>query len=154
MLILHYNSISAIDQIINNQVFKNYMQNQQAVTYSVIHIVESPELIVSAEFKFVLSLFADSVEHLVYNRAYRNSTDQLESLANLSSQVELVSALSRHFPTCMPDLEAIHFDYVKQFIGSTQAIDLLFPEKKVKAYKKCHELIVAPKKSWGYKEVY
>jgi hypothetical protein len=154
VLILHYNSLSAIDQIINHQVFKSYMQNPQSITYSVIHIVESPELIVSPEFKFVLSLFADNVEHLVYNRAYRNSTDKLESLVNLSAQVELVSALSRHFPTCMPNLEAIHFDYVKEFIGKTQAIDLLFPEKKVKAYKKCHELIVAPKKSWGYKEVY
>lgn len=54
----------------------------------------------------------------------------------------------------MPNLEEIHVNFVKEFIGATQAIDLLFPEKKVTAYKKCHELVVSPKKSWGYKSVY
>ena len=29
----------------------------------------------------------------------------------------------------------------------------MFPEFKVKCYKRYHELIVVPKKSWGYKPV-
>jgi hypothetical protein len=75
VLILHYNSVSAIEEIVNNPVFKNYMQNPTSFTYSVVHIVEKAYVIPSPEFKFILSLFADSVEHLVYNREYRNSTD-------------------------------------------------------------------------------
>lgn len=54
----------------------------------------------------------------------------------------------------MPNLEAKHLEFVKNFVGKTQAIDLLFPERRIKAYKKCYELIVAPQKSWGYKPVY
>lgn len=68
--------------------------------------------------------------------------------------MQLVSSLSKYFPACMPDLQQHHLQFVKDFMGKTQAIDLLFPEHKVTAYKKCHELIVAPKKSWGYKCVY
>jgi hypothetical protein len=65
----------------------------------------------------MLSVFPDHVEHLVYNRQYRNSTDQLESLANLSAQVQLVSSLNKFFPLCMPNLQEIHYDYVKNFVG-------------------------------------
>jgi hypothetical protein len=78
----------------------------------------------------------------------------VESLVNLSVQVQLVSALSKHFPLCMPNLEAKHLEYVKNYVGKSQAIDQLFPEKRVKAYKKCYELVLAPQKSWGYKPVY
>ena len=99
-------------------------------------------------------MFPVSVEHMVYNRQFRNADDKLESLVNLSSQVELVSALHSHFPLCMPDLRLKHLQFVHQFVGATTAIDLLFPEHRVRAYRKCHELIVAPKKSWGYKRIH
>lgn len=154
VLILHYNSISSIEEIAKNATFKDYMQNPNNFTYNVIHIVENAHIITSPEFKFILSLFAPHVEHLLYNRQYRNSTDQLESLLNLSAQVQTVSNLHTFFPNCMPNLQAKHLNFIKDFIGNTQAIDTLFPEKRIQAYKKCYEVIVAPKKSWGYKCVY
>ena len=38
-------------------------------------------------------------------------------------------------------------------MAKTEAIDLMFPEHKIRAYKRIHELVVAPKKSWGYKRI-
>jgi hypothetical protein len=74
-------------------------------------------------------------------------------MVRMSGSVRLVSELSKHFPICMPDLHSIQYKYIKEYLGSTEPIDLLFPDHKVKAYKRCHELIVAPKKSWGYRPV-
>ena len=53
----------------------------------------------------------------------------------------------------MPNLYAKHEQYVKEYIGNNEAIDKLFPEFRVKAYKRRHELVVAPKKSWGYRNI-
>lgn len=63
----------------------------------------------------------------MYNRQYRNSNDEVGSLLNLSAQVQLVSNLSKFFPQCMPNLEQKHYEFIKNFVGETQAIDLLFP---------------------------
>jgi hypothetical protein len=46
-----------------------------------------------------------------------------------------------------------HLQYISEYVGKTEAIDSLFPEFKVRAYKRCHEMVIAPKKSWGYKLV-
>jgi hypothetical protein len=77
------------------------------------------------------------VEHTVYNRHYRNSKDSLEELVSLSAQVQLASSLSQHFPLCMPDLFSQQVNFVKNFVANSQSIDLMFPEKRVRAYKKC-----------------
>lgn len=154
MVILHYNSIESIEEIAKNQLFKAYLTNADNFIYSVIHIVEDAAIIPSPEFKFILSLFPPHVEHQVYNRQYRNSGDELGSLLNLSAQVQLVSNLSKFFPQCMPNLEEKHYDFIKNFVGQTQAIDVLFPERKVRAYKKCTEMVLWPKKSLGFRSVY
>ncbi len=104
-------------------------------------------------FKLLLSCFSTETEHVVYNRKFKNSTDSLEDLISLSSQVRLVSSLHAHFPLCMPNLMEKHLQYISEYVGKTEAIDSLFPEFKVRAYKRCHEMVIAPKKSWGYKLV-
>ena len=50
----------------------------------------------------------------------------------------------------MPDILGQHYQSLKNHIKDIQILQELFPGKKMIAYKKCHELILAPKKSQGY----
>lgn len=38
----------------------------------------------------------------------------------------------------MPNLVAQNKQYVQDFVAKTEAIDLMFPEYKIKAYKRIH----------------
>ena len=114
------------------------MQNKTNFIYSVIHIVEKSETVLSPEFKQLLSFFPPETEHLVYNNRFRNSSDSIEDLVRLSSQVRLVSDLHKYFPFCMPNLYERHAEYIKEYVGNSEAIDKLFPEFKVTAYKRCY----------------
>ena len=96
-----------------------------------------------------MKLFPGDVNHLVYEQNYQNAKDhQLKPI--VSKHLELVSFVHRFFPNAMPDILRQHEIYQEQITKGKNILEQIYPKNKVIAYKKCHELILAPKKSQGY----
>jgi hypothetical protein len=51
----------------------------------------------------------------------------------------------------MPNILKTHVDYWNQQIKGFTNLENIFKDKKVHAYKKNYELVVCPKKNWGYR---
>lgn len=105
----------------------DFIKDKNNSIYAVIHIVEKSETVLSPEFKTLLSAFPLETQHLIYNSRFRNSTDSIEDLARLSTQVKLVSSIHRILPACMPDLASLNKEYVEKYVATTEAVDLMFP---------------------------
>ena len=156
LIILHYNSIESIKLIQSNPKFLNYMSGPNNSTYSVIHIVErqlelpdEPKILESEEFLSFVKIFPMEVQHVIYNRDYLNK-DYDPRKEPVSRHIELVSFVNKYFPTCMPDILAQQNNHIQKHMTDNKFLEELFPERRVTCYRRCHELVLAPKKSQGY----
>lgn len=50
----------------------------------------------------------------------------------------------------MPNILDQHLAYIQNHLKHTKYLEDLFPENKMIAYRRCYELVLAPKKSQGY----
>ena len=127
------------------------MKNPDNFTNSIIHIVEDSEekIVESEEFGFLIKLFPGHVNHLVYGHKYQNEKDHLLK-PNISKHLELVSFVNSFFPNAMPDILKQHNLHQEKLLTQKIVLENLYPENRMLAYKRCHELIFAPKKSQGY----
>ena len=74
------------------------MEDTDNFTQSVLYIVEEKEIALSEEFKILVGRFDKKVEHVLYNRHFKNKSDKFDNLFQTSPHMDLVSELSANFP--------------------------------------------------------
>lgn len=152
LLILHFNCIDAIERTLEHPKLKGYLSNPEYMTEGVVHIVENPEdekVVESKQFQYLVSLFPQKTKHILYNRNYGNKNYDVVKEPTFK-HVELASFVHRYFPISMPDLLSQHYSSLQQHSKHMKLLEDLFPNVNVLAARRCHELVLAPKKSQGY----
>jgi hypothetical protein len=57
VVLLHYNEKDTVHSILQNKRMSEFLHDKKNFIYSVIHIIEDSETVLSAEFKLLLSAF-------------------------------------------------------------------------------------------------
>jgi hypothetical protein len=50
----------------------------------------------------------------------------------------------------MPDVVGQQYNYINNHLKQVKVLEELFPNNTIIGYRKCHELVLVPKKSQGY----
>ena len=68
----------------------------------------------SEDFKILVNRFDKKVEHVVYNRYFKNKTDKFEDICQSSQHMDLVSELSFHFPENIANINSLQTEFLKK----------------------------------------
>ena len=114
------------------------MEDKDNFTQSVLYIVEEKDIALSEDFKILVGRFDNRVEHVLYNRHFKNKADKFEDICQVSPHMDLVTELSLQFPENMVNLNSLQTSYLKKHFEDIINIEDVFPNLKFRCYKRCH----------------